>query len=62
MRLRIDPVTGARSYEEGIDWGEWRTTLIVLAVVAVLLYLWDPNLLSEPWRLFRWFEGGSFGN
>lgn len=62
MRLHIDPATGARSYGEGIDWRGWGTTLIVIAVGVALLFLLDPHLLAEPWRLFRWMGGGSFGN
>ena len=62
MRLKIDPVTKERRYEEGIDWAEWRNAVIILAVGAFLLYLIDPSLLAEPWRLFRWFGGGSTGN
>ncbi len=58
MRLKIvvDPVTGAkrRTYEEGIDWKEWRNAVIILAVGAFLLYLWNPSMIGEPWKLVEW--------
>jgi len=52
MRLKIDPVTKERRYEEGTDWKEWRNTVILLAVGAFLLYLWNPTMIGEPWKLW----------
>ncbi len=54
-------------YQTGteIPWSyrhDWVVTALVVIAVIVVLYLVDPSLLAEPWRLFRWFGGGSNGN
>lgn len=41
---------------------EWIPFLVVCLVVLVVLSVIDPQIIAQPWRLFRWFGGGSTGN
>lgn len=45
-----------------MDREELKGTILLIGTILILLLIFDPGILSDPTRLFRWLGGGSYGN